>query len=818
MATLVSMGVVCFCFLLMVAAGRELPACPHDFVTAAICSRTGDLWVATEGGGLLVLPQGASRWEKKKGNGLPETDNFLSLAEDHLGRIWAGTDNQGVAVWNGESWAHYDQRNALLGERVGSMAVSPLNGDVAIATSGGLTVYSPSTGTWRDLMRADGLPEDHAVSVSFNEKGGLWAAFLTNGIGYAVPGAQYGDWKLVQTKWYWDKEQRVRQPLEPRGKGLPSNFNNAICAEKGSVWVGTISGLGYGKGLSDWKFLRGRDYEQKNEGLWLDKEHKTRKPGKIVPAADTSLLPEDYVTCFYPVPGGMWMGFRGAGVCFVRESSLLIREVELETTGDEKEFIYATCFVTLPDGTLYVGTYGHGLMPVERTVFRRSAMAAGKALPAHPRPPVISREWEEAPVPAGKGQVPDQKEFTSCYWYEDWATQGDWCERYGRSYAVLCAANAPIDNVAIFSDHSYACTPVRGPHANEAWMKGSVVYVNEPEMRNILYCPESTTRTLALWSDGGDDYPLTFDGPDLGVIATVPEGRHLLSLYFYDPTPLVEHQLRNSLRDYLIEVRKMPPDFSMDVVEGKGTLQKGQQPLQYLMDALTSITGAPVESRSRVKSFAGNGVYKNFILNGQGDYYVRLVRNYSTGATVNGIFLSSLDEGKKAWTRYRNEGKVSTVYGLKTPGPPPLNREDLRQLPRALLTLWGQSQDVGKQGLAGIYDSRRQGIGAYRRLSLLAGLEDVKANWRWRLNIWEDVDKEDFRKQVADAWESLQDRFSFYRSDEWSHYAPETTVPFSIEEVKKMESRNIDWKQYRSGSFIKPKMSVQEMKKWLKEH
>lgn len=51
-----------------------------------------------------------------------------------------------------------------------------------------------------------------------------------------------------------------------------------------------------------------------------------------------------------------------------------------------------------------------------------------------------------------------------------------------------------------------------------------------------------------------------------------------------------------------------------------------------------------------------------------------------------------------------------------------------------------------------------------------------------------------------------------------SHYAPETTIPFSIEEVEKMQRNNIDWKQYRADSALKPEVSVEEMKKWLKEH
>lgn len=32
------------------------------------------------------------------------------------------------------------------------------------------------------------------------------------------------------------------------------------------------------------------------------------------------------------------------------------------------------------------------------------------------------------------------------FWKEDWNTKGDWCERYGRDYALLCATNAPRDD------------------------------------------------------------------------------------------------------------------------------------------------------------------------------------------------------------------------------------------------------------------------------------------------------------------------------------------------------------------------------------
>lgn len=253
----------------------------------------------------------------------------------------------------------------------------------------------------------------------------------------------------------------------------------------------------------------------------------------------------------------------------------------------------------------------------------------------------------------------------------------------------------------------------------------------------------------------------------MGAIVTVPEGRHLLSLYFYDPTPLAEYDLRNGMRDYLIEVRKMTSDFNLDMATGNAKLEKGRNPLQYLMEALTTTSSMPVQARGRVKSFSGGGVYKNFILDGKGCYYIRLVRNYSVNTTINGIFLSSLDETKKAWIRYNSIGKMSVPYGLKAPYPPSLKEQDLHKLPETLLASWAASQDVARKNLLEIWESRRQGIYIYRHLLTLGGLDHVKMNWRWHLKIWNDRDKNYFKRQMENAWESLQDCFVFYRSNEW---------------------------------------------------
>lgn len=66
------------------------------------------------------------------------------------------------------------------------------------------------------------------------------------------------------------------------------------------------------------------------------------------------------------------------------------------------------------------------------------------------------------------------------------------------------------------------------------------------------------------------------------------------------------------------------------------------------------------------------------------------------------------------------------------------------------------------------------------------------------------------------AWASLQDTVYFYRSSEWATFAPDTTIPFSVDEVRKMSALKIDWKQYLPGSNKKPELDVQQMKEWLK--
>lgn len=136
----------------------------------------------------------------------------------------------------------------MLGERIFDIAVSPVTGDVAIATSGGVNVFKPQTNQWLNLTRAEGLVEDQVETLAYDDKGNLWLGYACGGVSQLSEQQNYKIINTEQAKWYWDKENRVRQPIESFGSGLPSNLCNTILpTKKGDILLGTNSGLAFKK-------------------------------------------------------------------------------------------------------------------------------------------------------------------------------------------------------------------------------------------------------------------------------------------------------------------------------------------------------------------------------------------------------------------------------------------------------------------------------------------------------------------------------------------------------------------------------------------
>lgn len=147
---------------------EQLPECPVRFIRGTLVAGDGSIWAVGEKESIYRLQIGDRTYEKSWLNmdyysGFPKGKNFTCIAEDRQGRIWAGTDDSGVAVFNGREWKMYDRSNALNGEHVYALAISPVSGEVAVATSGGVSIYDPAGDSWKTLDRSTGLVDRKSV-------------------------------------------------------------------------------------------------------------------------------------------------------------------------------------------------------------------------------------------------------------------------------------------------------------------------------------------------------------------------------------------------------------------------------------------------------------------------------------------------------------------------------------------------------------------------------------------------------------------------------------------------------------------------------
>jgi hypothetical protein len=188
---------------------------PGKFITC-LCASEKSLWVGTEDTGLWQLDLSAdatnlASWKPMNAADGPGNDIY-ALAVDSAGRLWAGTLNRGVSVYNGKDWKTYGVLEGCSGERVFGIAADPdpKRGNVWIGTDHGLTCWRPTLetaatptgvtkrtaatptkssasstaaaappqsgqGTWLTFTRADGLPSAQIYAVAVAADGRVWA-------------------------------------------------------------------------------------------------------------------------------------------------------------------------------------------------------------------------------------------------------------------------------------------------------------------------------------------------------------------------------------------------------------------------------------------------------------------------------------------------------------------------------------------------------------------------------------------------------------------------------------------------------------------
>lgn len=822
----------------------NLPVCPVQFIRQAITAHDGTIWVAGEQAGIHRLPLKETYnefWEDMRYfSGAPDTLAFTSIAEDRQHRIWAGTDNRGVAVFDGGKWQVYDRTNVLAGDHVYSLAVAPRSGLVAIATSGGVSLYDPEKDQWRDLTRAEGLLEDQVESVAFDGKEQLWLAYSCGGVASSSPQKNYRDWNVKQAKWYWDSGQTLRQPVRHRGEELPSNLCNSILpVQDGKVLVGTCAGLACLEGKNTWRYVRGKDYSAKNRNIYSPGKKK-KTPSQKVDA--DALLPEDYVTCMAETERGYWVGTRTGGAVLLGKKAL---NVIAKIQGDKKNPLpckWIRSIIVLPNGAVLGATYGKGLSvlfprPEAASVAGTEIRPDSLPLPSMrciPREENLVRNLQE--FEENQGKATRSPVFFAD---EDWSTLGDWCFRYGNRLAVLCAANAPVsdgyavdpsyfrlrkappnnEGIEYIQDSLYDISRTIGPlRTPDDAIRSWVMAINEPYNRNILYHYKYAVRTKSDWDDHGEAYSPSVDGPDIWLVLVVPQGISTASLYFYNKEGFALPG--DSRRDYLIEVKKYKPGTDLKLLPMTYKLAQDMYKAKrvegencYEKD-LDNMIKAPVLARCRVRDFISTPVYKTFVLEGPATYCVRICRNNSFNTIISGVFLGQ----NRSFMEREGDEHLDPSYYKMPIHLPAVQEEKLTAAEKAFLQAMRMPENDFIHN--GAVFSRRRSLLLQGNRFLAQSKEETKplrTHARWALNLWDQEDREQFDNHMLKLWETAQENCVGLRSRAFTPYSPDT-IPFSTQEIMAMDKLGINWKEYRDNASPRPQIPVSEMKKILQKH
>jgi signal transduction histidine kinase/ligand-binding sensor domain-containing protein len=278
----------------------ELPAGRPELSPAVLLEdRAGRLWVGTGQQGLFV-------WEADTFQPVPVSHReILSLAEDREGSLWVGTRGGGLNRLRPRLVETQEIGSGLAFEAVRSVCQDRDGTLWAVARSG---IVARQRGTdWKVLGQADGWPGDEAMSVVAHPDGGVW-------IGTHYQGVLHWRDRVVATV--------------TTNQGLVGNFARSLLATpNGDLWIGTASADG---------LHRLRNGELRRFAL----------------PAGSGLVR----ALAWGSEGVVWAGTAGGSLLEVKGETL----TEL-TAGSVPRLQTIRCLHATPEGALWIGYGGTGL-------------------------------------------------------------------------------------------------------------------------------------------------------------------------------------------------------------------------------------------------------------------------------------------------------------------------------------------------------------------------------------------------------------------------------------------------------------------------
>ncbi|MCB1633957.1 MAG: PAS domain-containing protein [Xanthomonadales bacterium] len=353
----------------------------HAPVLAVVDAGIDQLWVATQGNGLLLLDgQGVLRQQLRRTDGLVD-DEVLRLLLDRRGRLWTGHVG-GLCLLDQtrptQCWQHQPSAaGGLPGNRITAL-LEDRQGHVWVGTwTGGVGIHAPDDERFLRVgvsSAAAGLPTQAVASISQAAAGGYWLSLIDGG-------------GLLR----FDLQQGVLQRWEAVDPALQQVTPLVSLSDADTLWVGT-SNAGLLRLLSDGTVRhyppRPEDptlgppgrmvqslYTDPQGRLWLG----TAGDGLAMLCRDCERFrhyrsdPEDVGSLssasindvLQTRDGRVWVALRRGGVNRLDPQTGRVERFRLRTADGDIEFS-ATALLEDRAGRLWVGTQGFGLLQLLR--------------------------------------------------------------------------------------------------------------------------------------------------------------------------------------------------------------------------------------------------------------------------------------------------------------------------------------------------------------------------------------------------------------------------------------------------------------------
>ncbi|MFD1139627.1 two-component regulator propeller domain-containing protein [Larkinella insperata] len=310
----------------------------HNTLKKLFEDSKGRLWIATEGGGLNRLnpdQQTFTRYLHQPGEPSSISHNDLnSLGEDVNGNLWVGTENGGISVLHADGTFtryQYDENNP---HGVNDASIYAIYRD----RSGNLWIGTYNRGInfvdrvpdafglyQREINNPNSLNNKNVMAILEDREGNLWMGTDGGGLNVLMKATgQFVRYKHSQT--------------DPGSLG--SNFVMSVYQDSdGDIWVGTYKG-----GLSRW---------QKATGRFTNFTLTNRADG---------LSHETVCTITEGKKGQIWLGTLGAGISRYDKQTGQFTHFRPDPSRPgsiSQQYISSLCYDR--SGILWVGTEGGGL-------------------------------------------------------------------------------------------------------------------------------------------------------------------------------------------------------------------------------------------------------------------------------------------------------------------------------------------------------------------------------------------------------------------------------------------------------------------------